>query len=169
MTFMEQVETFLVNLWASLGTTVTSALMKLVWALLVLVIGLKVAKWIVKKVDKSKRMQKVEPTVHMFTITALSIALKVVVIISVITILGVPTATLTAGVAAAGAAIALGLQGGLSNVAGGITILLVEQNAKQALSIAHRGYVLETGRIVLSGNAAELLENDAVKKAYLGG
>lgn len=51
----------------------------------------------------------------------------------------------------------------------GITILLVEQNAKQALSIAHRGYVLETGKIVLSGNAAELLENDAVKKAYLGG
>lgn len=51
----------------------------------------------------------------------------------------------------------------------GITILLVEQNAKQALSIAHRGYVLETGRIVLGGNAAELLENDAVKKAYLGG
>ena len=51
----------------------------------------------------------------------------------------------------------------------GITILLVEQNAKQALSIAHRGYVLETGKIVLSGNASELLENDAVKKAYLGG
>ena len=51
----------------------------------------------------------------------------------------------------------------------GTTVLLVEQNAKQALSIAHRGYVLETGKIVLSGNAAELLENDAVKKAYLGG
>lgn len=51
----------------------------------------------------------------------------------------------------------------------GITILLVEQNAKQALSIAKRGYVLETGKIVLSGNAADLLENDAVKKAYLGG
>ncbi len=51
----------------------------------------------------------------------------------------------------------------------GITVLLVEQNAKQALSISDRGYVLETGRIVLSGNAAELLENDEVKKAYLGG
>ncbi|MGM9526436.1 MAG: ABC transporter ATP-binding protein [Peptococcaceae bacterium] len=51
----------------------------------------------------------------------------------------------------------------------GITILLVEQNAKQALSIAKRGYVLETGKIVLSGDAADLLENDAVKKAYLGG
>ena len=51
----------------------------------------------------------------------------------------------------------------------GMTILLVEQNAKKALSISDRGYVLETGKIVLSGNAAELLENDAVKKAYLGG
>lgn len=51
----------------------------------------------------------------------------------------------------------------------GITILLVEQNAKQALAIADRGYVLETGRIVLGGNAKDLLENEAVKKAYLGG
>lgn len=53
--------------------------------------------------------------------------------------------------------------------ADGMTILLVEQNAKKALSISNRGYVLETGKIVLSGNAADLLENDAVKKAYLGG
>ena len=51
----------------------------------------------------------------------------------------------------------------------GTTILLVEQNALMALSIAHRGYVLETGKIVLSSNAKDLLENDEVKKAYLGG
>ena len=51
----------------------------------------------------------------------------------------------------------------------GVTILLVEQNAQMALSIANRGYVLETGRIVLSSDANELLHNDAVKKAYLGG
>jgi branched-chain amino acid transport system ATP-binding protein len=51
---------------------------------------------------------------------------------------------------------------------GGTTILLVEQNAAMALSIAHRGYVLETGRIVLSAPAHELLENDAVRRAYLG-
>ena len=51
----------------------------------------------------------------------------------------------------------------------GVTILLVEQNAQMALSIANRGYVLETGRIVLSSDADELLNNDAVKKAYLGG
>lgn len=53
--------------------------------------------------------------------------------------------------------------------AAGTTILLVEQNAQMALSIADRGYVLETGKIVTSAKADELLNNDAVKKAYLGG
>ena len=52
--------------------------------------------------------------------------------------------------------------------ASGTTVLLVEQNAKKALSIANRAYVLETGKIVLSGNAKELMNNDSVKKAYLG-
>ncbi|MBD5544978.1 MAG: ABC transporter ATP-binding protein [Lachnospiraceae bacterium] len=52
--------------------------------------------------------------------------------------------------------------------AAGTTVLLVEQNAKKALDIADRAYVLETGKIVLSGNADELKNDDAVKKAYLG-
>ncbi len=51
----------------------------------------------------------------------------------------------------------------------GTTILLVEQNAQMALSVAHRGYVLETGKIVTTGSGEELLEDEAVKKAYLGG
>jgi branched-chain amino acid transport system ATP-binding protein len=51
----------------------------------------------------------------------------------------------------------------------GVSILLVEQNAQMALSIADRGYVLETGRITLEGNAQELLENPLVIEAYLGG
>ena len=46
-------------------------------------------------------------------------------------------------------------------------MLLVEQNAKKALSIAHKAYVLETGNIALSGDAKELMNNDQVKKAYL--
>ena len=50
----------------------------------------------------------------------------------------------------------------------GTTVLLVEQNAKKALSVANRAYVLETGKIVLSGDAHELMNNDSVKKAYLG-
>lgn len=50
----------------------------------------------------------------------------------------------------------------------GIAVLMVEQQAELALSIAHRGYVLETGRIVLSGSAAELLDDAGVQEAYLG-
>jgi branched-chain amino acid transport system ATP-binding protein len=52
--------------------------------------------------------------------------------------------------------------------ADGTTVLLVEQNAKKALSISDRGYVLETGNIVLEGKASELLDNEQIRKAYLG-
>jgi branched-chain amino acid transport system ATP-binding protein len=51
----------------------------------------------------------------------------------------------------------------------GTTILLVEQNARMALQFAQRGYVLETGNIVLEGKSEDLLANPDVKKAYLGG
>lgn len=50
----------------------------------------------------------------------------------------------------------------------GITILLVEQSVKRALEIATRGYVLQTGRIVLAGSGRELLDNPDIQKAYLG-
>ena len=50
----------------------------------------------------------------------------------------------------------------------GVTVLLVEQNAKKALNIADRAYVLETGNIVRSGVASELMNDDSIKKAYLG-
>jgi branched-chain amino acid transport system ATP-binding protein len=51
----------------------------------------------------------------------------------------------------------------------GVTVLLVEQNAHMALAIAGRGYVLETGRVLLEDRAENLLQNDDVKRAYLGG
>jgi len=51
----------------------------------------------------------------------------------------------------------------------GITVLLIEQNANMALHIADRGYVLETGRVVLSNSASKLAQDDEVRKAYLGG
>jgi branched-chain amino acid transport system ATP-binding protein len=50
----------------------------------------------------------------------------------------------------------------------GLTIVLVEQNVAQSLSLAHRGYVLETGRIVMSGSGRDLLADDGVRKAYVG-
>ena len=52
--------------------------------------------------------------------------------------------------------------------ASGTTVLLVEQNAKKALAIADRAYVLETGNIVLSGDADALMHDDSIKRAYLG-
>jgi branched-chain amino acid transport system ATP-binding protein len=52
--------------------------------------------------------------------------------------------------------------------ASGVTVLLVEQNTQHALSLANRGYVLETGRVVMSGTGSELLANEEVRKAYLG-
>jgi branched-chain amino acid transport system ATP-binding protein len=51
---------------------------------------------------------------------------------------------------------------------GGVTILLVEQNARAALRLADKGYVLETGRTILSGSAEELIRDERVRKAYLG-
>jgi len=51
----------------------------------------------------------------------------------------------------------------------GVTVLLVEQNAAMALAISHRGYVLETGMVILEGSAADLAGNDLVRQAYLGG
>jgi branched-chain amino acid transport system ATP-binding protein len=50
----------------------------------------------------------------------------------------------------------------------GYTVLIVEQNIRQVLKVAARGYLLETGRIKLAGSSAELLASDAIKKAYLG-
>ena len=52
--------------------------------------------------------------------------------------------------------------------AGGTTILLVEQNARMALSVAHRGYVIQTGEVVVAGTAKDLQSNETVRKAYLG-
>ena len=51
----------------------------------------------------------------------------------------------------------------------GVSIMLVEQNARMALSLANTAYILEVGRIVLEGNAKELANDDNVRKAYLGG
>ena len=55
------------------------------------------------------------------------------------------------------------------NATGATTILLVEQNATMALAVSHRGYVMETGRVVLEGPAKDLLQNPQVRDAYLGG
>lgn len=97
---------------------------KLIAALLVLVVGRIVVKLVMKMIRKSKFMAKTETTVSHFLINFLSISLNIVLFVSVIAILGVPMSSVIAVIASAGVAIGLALQGALSNLAGGIMILI---------------------------------------------
>ena len=98
--------------------------LKLLAAILVLVIGRILVKWVMKLISKSKAMEKAEATVAHFLINILSILLNVVLVVSVIAILGVPMASVITVLATAGVAIGAALQGSLSNLAGGIMILI---------------------------------------------
>ena len=113
-------QTFLNNIvdWAM------HAGLKLLAAVVVLVIGRLLIKWVMKLVRKGKLGQKMEQTVSRFLTNALSITLHVVLVIMVIGILGVPMASVITVLASAGVAIGLALQGALSNLAGGIMILI---------------------------------------------
>ena len=107
----------LIELSASIG-------LKILLAIAVLVIGLLLIKYLVKFIVKSKGFNKIDKTVQTFIKSALSITLKILLIISVIGILGVPLTSIIAVLASAGLAIGLALQGALSNFAGGIMILV---------------------------------------------
>lgn len=102
----------------------TAAGGKLILALLVLIAGKIVIKRVVRFAGKNKALDKLETTVKTFTLSFLKIALWVIVIISVIEILGVPMTSVVAVLASAGVAVGLALQGALSNVCGGIMIIL---------------------------------------------
>ena len=101
-----------------------SAGMKLLAAIVVLIVGRLIIKWIMKMVRKGKLCQKVDHTVSRFLNNALNILLHVILVIMVVGILGVPMASVITVLASAGVAIGLALQGALSNLAGGIMILI---------------------------------------------
>lgn len=107
----------LIDLCTSLGV-------KIVMALLILIIGRIVIKAILSKLDKSKGMAKMDPAVRSFLMSFFKIALWVVVLISIIAVLGVPMASVITVLATCGLAIGMALQGALSNLAGGIMLLL---------------------------------------------
>ena len=98
--------------------------LKLLYALVVFVVGRILIKWVTKLMKKSKFAQKQDATVVRFLQNFVSISLHIVLVVSVIGILGVPLASAVTVIASAGVAIGLALQGALSNVAGGIMILL---------------------------------------------
>ena len=102
----------------------TDILLSFLGGLALLFIGIKISKKIVKIIDKSKRVQKIEPSVRTFLRSALTVLLYAAVISSTAIIWGIPTTSFMTVFASAGVAVGLALQGSLSNLAGGIMILL---------------------------------------------
>ena len=97
--------------------------LKFVYAIIVLIIGLKLAKWFVKLYKNSRIFKKLDPSVATFSASALRIALDFIVFISFASMVGFPITSLVTILASAGLAVGMALQGGLSNIAGGIIIL----------------------------------------------
>ena len=102
----------------------TSLGIKIVLALLILIVGRFIIKFILSKLEKSKGMEKMDPAVRSFLMSFFKIGLWVVVIISIVSVLGVPMASVITVLATCGLAIGMALQGALSNLAGGIMLLL---------------------------------------------
>ncbi len=109
---------------ADLSAQVVPLAKSLVTALIVAVVGFKFVNYIVKKLKERPTMKNEDPSASGFIASFISIALKIVVIVSVIAIMGVPMSSVVALIASAGVAIGLAVQGALSNLVGGIMILL---------------------------------------------
>ncbi|MBR6676009.1 MAG: mechanosensitive ion channel [Clostridia bacterium] len=105
-------------------STVASFAIKLFIGLFILFVGFKIVNILLKKLKKSKLFERTDDSVKSFLISFLSIAFKAIVLITVAAFLGVPMTSMVALVASAGVAIGLALQGGLSNIAGGIMIII---------------------------------------------
>lgn len=122
--FLELIYTFLRNAMAVLGDFAASAGLRLLGAAVILFVGFKVTKWVQGILLKSKGIQHLEPGVQTFLKSLIGIGLKLVVILTAISLLGVPMTNFVTILGSAGLAIGLSLQGSLSNLAGGLMILI---------------------------------------------
>ena len=104
--------------------TITTIVTHILLALVVFLVGRFIIRKFVKWLDKSKMMEKLDPSLHTFLVSFIRIALYVLLVIAIITILGVPTASIITVLASAGLAIGMALQGSLSNLAGGIMLMI---------------------------------------------
>lgn len=100
-------------------------LLQIALALLALVVGFITIKWIVRRLDRHMERLKVDPTLRPFLTSVADVAMKVLLAITIIKVLGIDTSSLVAAVAAAGLAVGLAFQGSLSNFAGGVLLLFV--------------------------------------------
>ncbi|MBO5249024.1 MAG: mechanosensitive ion channel family protein [Clostridia bacterium] len=115
---------FLKTLLSKLGEFASTAGLRLVGALLILLVGFKLCKWLLKLIKRTKAFAKLEVGVQTFLASFLGIVLKIMIVLSAISLLGVPMTNFVALLASAGVAIGASLQGSLSNLAGGIMILM---------------------------------------------
>lgn len=120
---MEAFNTFGAWLLGFLNTYVVGFGINLIFALIVLLVGFKLVKVLMKLVQKAKWYRKLDVNVQSFCGNFFSVLLKILIIIIVVDIIGVPSASLIAVLGSAGVAIGLALQGGLSNIAGGVIIM----------------------------------------------
>ena len=115
--------------WDSLISTlpkdILQALFSFVVAIAVLLIGLRLIKWLIAHIKKTKLSARIDPTVHTFILSVISIGLKLLLVIAAASIMGVSNASIVAVLGSAGLAIGLALQGSLANFAGGVMILLI--------------------------------------------
>ena len=117
-------EEFLKNLWAKIAEFATTAGLRLLGALVVLIIGVKLIKFVVKKIKKSKGLAKMQKTAAMLVVDAIKIALYALLIITICAILQIPMASVVGVITSCALAVGLALQGALSNLAGGFMILV---------------------------------------------
>ncbi len=117
-------EEFLKTLFSKLAEFASTAGLRLVAAGVILIIGFKLCKWVLKLLKKGRVFSKVDPGVQTFIISLLNIGLKILLVLTAASILGIPMTNFVALLASIGVAIGAALQGSLSNLAGGIMILV---------------------------------------------
>ncbi len=114
--------------WENIGPTIVSFCVDLAWkivlSLLIWLIGSLIIRFVVKKISTGKMSQKMDPTAFTFMRSFIKIGLNVVLIVAIVGVLGVETASIITVLATGGAALALALQGSLSNMAGGLMLLI---------------------------------------------
>ncbi len=117
-------EEFLKTIFSKLAEFASTAGLRLVAAGLILIIGFKLCKWVLKLLKKGKAFSKVDAGVQTFISSLLNIGLKILIVLTAASVLGIPMTNFVALLASAGVAIGAALQGSLSNLAGGIMILV---------------------------------------------
>lgn len=112
------------NLIKELGAEATALLKDVLVALIIFVIGFRLIAWFEKRLKQKNKLSRLDPTTKTFVVSFVTIALKIMVLLIILSIVGIPIASIVTVISSCAVAIGLALQGGLSNIAGGVMILI---------------------------------------------